>query len=72
MSGTIFGLYSTTDKTDFVEIMLYSFEAIQMNSLSAVATKPSDSYPATNTLQKIVVLFAALTTHTCVKAESSA
>jgi hypothetical protein len=40
MTGTIFGIYSTTDYLDPVEIMLYSQEAIQMNALSAVATNP--------------------------------
>ena len=40
-----------------------------MNALSAVATNPSDSYPATNTLQKIVVLLRTLPTQKCVKAE---
>jgi hypothetical protein len=64
--GTIFGVYSTTDYLDFGEIMLYSQEAIQMNALSAVATNPNVSYPATNALQKLVVLLATSTTNTCV------
>ncbi len=40
-----------------------------MNALSAVATNPSASYPATNTLQKIVVLLTTLTTQKCVVAD---
>jgi hypothetical protein len=68
MTGTIFGFYSTTDHFELVEIMLYSQEAIQMKALSAVATNPNPSYPATNALEKIVVLFDTPLTHTCVTA----
>ncbi len=68
MTGTIFGLYSTTDYLDFVEIMLYSQEAIQMNALSAVASNPDVSFPAANAIQKLVVLLATSTTNKCVKA----
>jgi hypothetical protein len=57
MTGTIFGLYSTTDYIDFVEIMLYSQEAIQMNALESVATNPWTSAPAANALKKLVVLY---------------
>jgi hypothetical protein len=72
MTGTIFGLYSTTDLFDFVEIMLYSQEAIQMNALSAVATNPFVSFPAANAVQKLVVLLATLTTNKCVIAHTPA
>jgi hypothetical protein len=68
ITGTIFGLYSTTDHVELVEIMLYSQEAIQMKALSAVATNPNPSYPATNALKKIVGLFDTPLTHTCVTA----
>ena len=40
-----------------------------MNALSAVATNPRASFPATNALQKIVVLLASLTTQKCVVAD---
>jgi hypothetical protein len=50
MTGTTFAIYSATDVFDFVEIMLYSQEAIQMNALSAVATDPRVGFPATNAL----------------------
>ena len=50
MTGTIFAIYSATDLFDFVEIMLYSQEPIQMNALSALATDPSVNFPATNAL----------------------
>ena len=40
-----------------------------MNALSAFATNPSANNPATNTLQKIVVLLAILSTQKCVKAD---
>ena len=40
-----------------------------MNALSAFATNPDASNPATNTLQKIVVLLVTLSTQMCVKAE---
>jgi hypothetical protein len=40
-----------------------------MNALSAVATNQNASYPATNTLQKIVVLLTTLTTQKCVAAD---
>ncbi len=50
MTGTIFAIYSPTDVFDFVEIMLYSQEAIQINALSAVATNPITTFPASNAL----------------------
>jgi len=65
MTGTIFGLYSPTSKLDFVEIMLYSQEAIQMNALSAVATDNTGPRPTPNTLHKIVVLFTTATIEKC-------
>ena len=50
MTGTIFAIYSPTDFFDFIEVMLYSQEAIQMKALSAVATNSLATYPATNAL----------------------
>jgi hypothetical protein len=46
--------------------MLYSQEAIQMNALSAVASNPWTTAPASNALQKLVVLLYTATTNTCV------
>ena len=68
MTGTIFGIYSATDFLNFVEAMLYSQEAIQMNALSAVATDFSLGFPATNALQNIVVLLVSATTQKCIVA----
>jgi hypothetical protein len=66
MTGVFFGIYSTHNWLDPVEIMLYSQEAIQMNAISAVATNPNANFPAANALQKIVVLLATATTNSCV------
>jgi hypothetical protein len=49
MTGTIFAIYSATDYFDFVEVLLYSQEAIQINALSAVALTRA-GFPATNAL----------------------
>jgi hypothetical protein len=54
---------------DFVEILLYSQEAIQMNALSAFATDNTGFIPAPNALQKIVVLFTTATLVRCVFAD---
>jgi hypothetical protein len=68
MIGTIFGIYSTTNYLDPVEIMLYSQEAVQMNAISAVSTNPFASFPAANAIQKLVTLLVTSTTNTCVRA----
>ena len=67
MTGTVFGIYSY-NFLSFMESMLYSQEAIQMNALSAVATDFSLGYPATNALQNIVVLLVSVSTQKCVVA----
>ena len=66
MTGTIFGLYSTTDFLDFVEIILYSQEAIQMNAQSAVATDNTGTRLAPNALQNIVVLLTTAINEKCI------
>jgi hypothetical protein len=43
-----------------------------MNALSAVSTNPWANFPATNTLQKIVVLLTTLETQKCVIASPPA
>lgn len=58
MIGTTFGVYSTKLLLNFMEIMAYSQEAIQIGAgvtVSFLGTNVS-KFPASNALKKIVVL----------------
>jgi hypothetical protein len=57
MIGTTFGIYSTTTYLNFMDAMAFSQQAIQMNAGVTVSCLGTNNltYPASNTLQKIVV-----------------
>ena len=52
MTGTVFGVYTTADYLNFMEVMAYSQEAIQTNTGVTVSFLGTNvySYPASNAM----------------------